>query len=194
MEVLNPGVAGKRLAIVLVGLLSVIFMTGSGRSRVLLADKKAEFNVSQVEAVFIYNLLHFVEWPAEKENGDITITIFGDRQVAENLKLLVGDERSRNRRVKVVQCRRVADIGDCHILFVGAGKLREMPAVRRQVAGKPILLVGDRDGFLAAGGMVKLARLGNRITLAVNPSAARKVGLSFNSRLLRLARIVSISH
>jgi len=193
MEVLNPGVGGKRLTIVLVGLFSFLLIAGSGRSLALLADKKAEFNVSQVEAVFIYNLLHFVEWPAAKNSGDICIAVFGDRQVAENLKLLVGSERLRNRRVKVVQYRRVADIGDCHILFVGAGKLREMSAVRRQVAEKPILLVGDSDGFLAAGGMVKLARLGNRISLEVNPSAARRAGLSFNSRLLRLARIVSIS-
>ncbi len=199
MEILSPRVFGRWRRLVrrfcLVGLLFLLGSASPGAPAAAAGSRGSCFDASQVKAVFIYNLLHFVYWPpaAPAHGKRYRIVVLGDRKIADNLRLLTANESFQGCRVTVGYCRRAEDVGECRILFVSSGYQSEMAAIRRRLARKPVLLAGDGEGFLAAGGMVRLATKNHRITLEIDPAAARRVGITFNARLLRVARIVEPS-
>jgi len=151
------------------------------------------FKPAQVKAAFIYNLASFVTWPdktAQAGNEPFVIAVLGDDEIAGNLKILTRDERIRKRPVVIRRCASIAEIGVGRILFVGASMARDWSKIRKVLAGRSILTVGDSDALIRAGSMVNLIQRGRRIHLEINIEAARKAGLHFNSKLLKVARIV----
>jgi hypothetical protein len=56
--------------------------------------------------------------------------------------------------------------------------------------GKPILTVGDTDGFAQDGVLVNFFSSGSYIRFEVNIDRAEKSKLKFSSRLLKLAKLV----
>ena len=59
------------------------------------------------------------------------------------------------------------------------------------VRGRPILTVGDTEGFARSGGMIRFITERNIIRLRINMDESRAVGIAISSRLLRAADIVS---
>jgi hypothetical protein len=51
-------------------------------------------------------------------------------------------------------------------------------------------MVGDADGFAAAGGTIEFMLEDNHIRFAINPDAAERADLKISSKLLALAKIV----
>jgi hypothetical protein len=78
------------------------------------------------------------------------------------------------------------------MLFITSNMKKRFPKVLDAVKGRTILTVGELDNFCDQGGMINLFRKGKRIKIEINIQAAKKVGLSIDSKLLRIARIVNI--
>jgi hypothetical protein len=78
----------------------------------------------------------------------------------------------------------------CQIAFISSSENYHFREVIDSFRGQSVLLVGDGDGFAAAGGMVEFVCNGNRIRFAINPDAADRAELRVSSKLLALATIV----
>ncbi len=162
----------------------------------LAAGKSAakSFKASQVKAAFIYNLGNFVKWPEVQWSDDsdaFVILVFGNDDIANNLEILTRGERIQGHPVIIRRASSVNDLGACNIVFVGASKINEWPQIKEACNGKSILTVGDSEAFIKEGGMINLARRERRIHLEINIDAATRANLRLNSRLLKIARIVS---
>jgi hypothetical protein len=92
-----------------------------------------------------------------------------------------------------VVVRRIAspgEAGGCHVLFVGETEAAHAEQVVAQVSARPILTVGDAEGFARRGGMINFTRRGSRLGFEINRSAVRRAGLDLSSQLLKLAELV----
>ena len=65
-----------------------------------------------------------------------------------------------------------------------------MAEILQHVQGRPILTVGDSEGFCEAGGVINLVRKERHVQFQINSDAARRAGLKISSQLLKLATIV----
>ena len=90
----------------------------------------------------------------------------------------------------VARYRRVQEIGDCQILFISRSETAQLEQILASLAGKPVLTVGDVEGFARRGGMIDLATVSGRIELRINLEAARAARLTMSSKLLRPAKVV----
>ncbi len=166
----------------------VLLLSGlpAGKSRA------AAFKPAQVKAAFIYNLASFVTWPDDTDPaaGPFVIAVLGDDEIAKNLEILTEGERIQGRPVAIRPLRSPADIGACRILFVGAAVAGNTPQILQSLGGRNVLTVGDSEAFGRGRGMVNLVQRGRRIHLQINIRAARAAGLHFNSKLLKIARII----
>lgn len=150
-----------------------------------------------VKAVLVFKLSQWITWPEEAfEEPDSPFVVGvmllddGDQVLSDFVETFpkkLPDERP-------VEFRKVVDVNElpgCHMLFfpkfLSAAKAKE--AVRH-VAEKPVLTVGEIDGFANWGGIMNFYNVGKRIKLEINPEAAKRSGLKVNTRLLQLARIV----
>jgi hypothetical protein len=85
----------------------------------------------------------------------------------------------------------LAEAKDCHLLFINS-RTSNIPAMLSQLKGQNILTVSDADGFCAAGGMIGLNSIKNKIRIQINENAVKNSSLKVSSKLLRLADLVSL--
>lgn len=147
----------------------------------------------QVKAVFLFNFVQFVEWPADalgEKGAPLVIGVLGDDPFGQNLVETIRGERFAGRELKVRRFRRVEEVTGCQLLFVSQSERDRLDLILATLRGRPMLLVSDIDGFAARGGMIGMTMEQGRVRLQVNPRAARSAHLVLSSKLLRVAELV----
>jgi hypothetical protein len=147
----------------------------------------------QVKAVFLFNFSHFVEWPQQAfaaPTAPFVIGVLGGEQVASQLEVAVRGEHVAQHPLQVRRLQGIADIGDCHILYIDKAEGAQLNDILSAVAGHRTLTVSDLDGASRRGVMIQLATDSNRVHLLINVDSARAAGLTISSNLLRPAQIV----
>jgi hypothetical protein len=143
-----------------------------------------------LKAVFLFNFVQFVEWPPETfPNADapIVIGVLGEDSVEKSLDQVVRNEIVRERKLVVKRYRRIDEIDSCQILFISQSKSEEFKEVLAVLKGKPVLTVGETEGFALGGGMIRFLTDQNKIRLRINKDATEAAGLTMSSKLLKAA-------
>jgi len=77
----------------------------------------------------------------------------------------------------------------CDLLVLAGASRREVAAILKRVADKPVLTITQDPEGPALGAVVNFYMQGGRLKIEVGLGAARRAGLSISSRLLQLVRI-----
>ncbi len=152
-----------------------------------------KFDESQVRAVFLFNLTHFISWPESsfsRPDSPFVITILGDNPFGENLDRIVKNERVGHHPIIIRYIATPDQIQSPHILYISKGLKRQLSEILDCTSQPGLLTVSAFPGFSTAGGAVNLLIKQKRLSLELNIEAAKKNGLKFSSKLLRLAKIV----
>jgi hypothetical protein len=148
----------------------------------------------QVKAGQLFHFTGFVEWPSaafRDPEAPLVIGVLGDDPFGSVLDELVRDEKINGHPLVARRYRHVEDVTDCHILFISGSEAADFPRILAQLHGRSVLTVGDTDGFIRAGGMVRFVIESGKVRQRINVAAARAAGLTISSMLLRLATIVT---
>lgn len=157
------------------------------------SGQQAPFNQREVKAVFLFNFVHFVEWPAaafDNPQSPVVICVLGEDPFGELLDEVVNGESVGSRQLLVERFRRLEDMSDCHVLFISTSETPNQARILTALRDVPTLTVGERADFATRGGMIRFLTEQNRVRLEVNVAAAKAAGLTISSNLLRSARIV----
>jgi len=103
------------------------------------------------------------------------------------LSELMRDEKVGGRTLRVEYFRRVEEIKDCQILFISSSESKRLEQILAKLKGRSILTVGEFDGFVQSGGMIRFVTENNKIRFRINNEAAKAASLTISSKLLRLA-------
>ncbi len=170
----------------------VLFGLGTGADAGAEKARSARYSEYVVKAAFLYNLAKFTEWPASafpEPAAPLHLCVLGDNPFSAALRALDG----RTVNVRPLATRHVRDVRDlsgCHVVFVSATGSKRPFQDLNQVESQPLLTVGDSPGFARASGTIGLKIVDGRIKFEINVTSARRKGLWFDVRLLRLAGIV----
>ena len=148
----------------------------------------------QLKAAFLFNFAKFVEWPEKSFAGPqapFTICVIGQDPFGgaldEYLAKTIG-----GRPVQLAHYANVNSLAEtrrCQILFISASEKAHFHDVIESLHGNGALLVGDADGFAAAGGTIEFTLDDNHVRFSINPDAAQRADLKLSSKLLALAKI-----
>lgn len=147
-----------------------------------------------VKAALLFHFTKYVKWPAEAfaaADAPLVIGVLGADPFGEVLDQLVRGETVQGRPVVVRRGKDVAGVAGCHVVFVNLPDATDRAAALAQLKGRAVLTVGDADQFLAAGGVIELRRLQNRIRFDISTAAAETNQLRVSSQLLKLAQNVT---
>lgn len=147
----------------------------------------------QLKAVFLFNFAQFVDWPERAfgaADAPLVIGVLGQDPFGSYLDELVRGETINGHSLMVQRYDRPDGITNPHILFISRSSADRMQHILDTLKGRPILTVGDVDGFAGMGGMIRFVTDKNRIRLRINPEAAEAANLKLSSKLLRPADIV----
>ncbi len=151
----------------------------------------AKYGEYEVKAAFLFNFMQFVEWPAGASppaGTPLVIGVLGEDPFGLMLEHTIEGETLHGRPLAIRRARRLADLRDCHLVFVCRSEKPNLREIVGALRGHPALTVSDVEQFCRHGGMIGLITEGSRICFEINQAAAEQAGLRISSKLLRLGR------
>ncbi|HYE32566.1 MAG TPA: YfiR family protein [Methylomirabilota bacterium] len=145
----------------------------------------------EVKSAFLYNFAKFVTWPTntfKDTTAPLVIGVLGENPFGKQLETTVQGRiiEGRSIDIRYFDTLRRYD-GSAHILFLAGPERRDAAEMIRQLRGRPVLTVGESEGFLEAGGAVNFHLERNRVRFDVNTQATDAAGLKLSSKLLSVA-------
>ena len=190
----RPKAVAKRMTLLLrrVPLLALVVITGWFCPISLRAEDTAATGEYQVKVAMIYNILSYVDWPAElfsTENPPLTICVYGNGPLDRVVTTLNG----RQQKGRLLTVRKIStgeDVNKCQVLVINASEKAQIATLLGKIGSAAVLTISDLNGFAEVGGMIELSKERSRIRLEINLTAARQHRIKISSQLLKLARIV----
>jgi hypothetical protein len=178
---------------------SMILIAGTGFANKKMTEVSTQRKAGEykVKAVYVYNFLLFVDWPktdqADKsdENNEVVIGILGKDPFGDSFKDV--ENKQLKGRKTTLRIKRFGELtpqtslDNCDLLFICQSEKENLSDILKQIKGKPILTVGDSEGFADSGGMINLLMAGSKVRWEINQTAAEETGLTISSQLLRNA-------
>jgi hypothetical protein len=115
---------------------------------VMAASAHAQTTNYQVYSLFVMNIAKYSSWPAQ--NGELHITVFGKSRIYDEL-LKQNGKNVNGHVVKVSQSDNVDAISQSHIVYIADGKSGALDDVLKSTHGKPVLIIGEREGLFKKG-------------------------------------------
>ena len=141
-----------------------------------------------LKASYLVNFLEFVDWDQAQGKGH-RIGVLNSEGVASKIRAisLARKDDLKNRQINVVHFDNAADISEVDLLFVARGNQMLWAELVELSERQSFILIGEEDGFLETGGVIRFVTVSNRIRFKINSKQAKKIGVSMSSKLLNLA-------
>lgn len=159
-------------------------------AQALAADGSAADIENQVKASYLYKFATYVDWPGGDSvapGAPITIGVIGADSLGEELKKLSVKYAVKNRPVQVRMLKAGATLDGLQMLFVGQRADTRAQPMFDSVSGQAVLTITESAGMLAAGSIINLVLVDDRVRFEVSLSHAKANGLKISSRLLDVA-------
>ena len=78
---------------------------------------------AQVQSAFMYHFTNYMQWPAEKQQGDFIITLVGNDPIENFLKALAASKKVGLQKIVVKKVSTPSKISDCHIIYMSDAAL-----------------------------------------------------------------------
>lgn len=148
-----------------------------------------------VKAVFLEKFTRFVNWPEASGMADTSkpfvIAIIGENPFDPPLEQLYARQKIRGKKVEIRHLAGLNAISDCHLLFIATSMKTRLPGILDATRNKPILTVGDTEGFAEPGVLINFYFADDKIRFEINESAVQASPLSMSYLLIQVAKIVN---
>lgn len=187
----------NRIGALLLGLLLLLACNTAA------AQQREALQLARTEAIYLLNFIRYTTWPDhrfEARQAPYVVYIAAPhwyvrlvRSVARQLGQ-VGDRPLLIRRLRLPRDEQIDTealqqrLRPAHAVFVHRSMAPLQQAVLEAVDGRPVLTVGNGDDFLDVGGMLRLSRIGERMTFYADPQRARAADLLISTKVLKMAR------
>lgn len=151
-----------------------------------------DLNEARVKVRLALSLARFTQWPAgafAAADDPLNVCVVERSDLVAGAFREIAGQAVNGRPLRLVAPAPLAAAG-CHLLFVHASSGPAGLGLVDAAAGRPVLTIGDLDGFAARRGMVELVNVNDAIRMDVNLAAIRSGQLELSSRVLQLARRV----
>lgn len=146
------------------------------------------YSQDQIEAAFLYRFVGFVHWPeGASKAADFTVAVLDDEAVASDLERLLPSNELQGKRLRVRSIRRIDELGDAQILYIGESNERVLRRWLAQVAGRPVLVVTNQPDGLDAGSTINFLVVDRHVRFEISLAAAKRAGLNISADLLSVA-------
>jgi len=145
----------------------------------------------EVKAVFLYNFGKFVRWPqkALPRKAPLVIGVV-DPEVFGNAFLSIEGKKAQGHPVEIRYKPTVEEMASCHIVLLNHENDLMTKIALTELEGLPILTVGEREGFIRWGGIMRFYMEGQSVRIEANPKAAAAAKLKLNAKLLEVSKVV----
>ncbi len=164
-------------------------VTGMFLILIFLVSFKGNAQVTDAQAMFIYNFSRLVEWPSSAKSGEFTIGVLGNSQLTTSLTGFVAGKKVGGQSINIKQFGSVDEISDCHILFVSFGKSSKMSEIQGKLNGTNSLIIGEKKDLVASGAAISFVIDENKLRFQLNKANAERYQLKVSKSLEEMAML-----
>jgi len=143
-----------------------------------------------LKATYLYKFAQFVEWP-DPPPAEASLCIAGSREFIRHVEQTLRAKSLAGRPVVVRRVDGPEEAAACRLFFVAQASRQRVDRWLEAVGTRPILTIGEQQGFAARGGMINLTREGKKLRFEINQAAVERAGLRVSSQLMKIARPVA---
>ena len=126
------------------GLFMLMFQLISFRAAAQDVDYKAY-------SLFVYNFMKYIEWPEPNTKGDFIVAVLGDSPIYKELQTLAANKKLKGRNIVVKKFSTAEECTSAHLVYVASSKSSLAKTLKELTKGKPVLIVGEREGLAKKG-------------------------------------------
>lgn len=179
----------KKLSILLLSLWLLSFPFWGEQKKVVV--KAEEYNV---KIAFIKKFFDFIKWPSDNSaSGEFVFGIIGNTPFSDQMEKLSKKISIPNKTVLIKPIADLAQVKECHVLIIGNIEAEQLKEILAIIGNQPILSISDTEGFAEIGVLINFFKAENNVKFEINYSAVKKSGLTFSSKLYKLARLIDHS-
>lgn len=148
---------------------------------------------SIIKAAFIEKLTRFIAWPGQDiqtSDDPFQLCVINEDSFDGALDRLASVTQVKGRILVIQYLKSIKAIKDCDVLFISGSMSKRLDAVLMHVRGRPVLTIGDTDGYADRGVMVNFFVDEGKLRFEINHKAAMAAKIKVGSRVMKLARLV----
>ena len=100
-------------------------------------------------SLFVYNFIKYIEWP--NLDAEFRIGVMGDSPVLKELQNLAKAKKAKGKPIVIKVISSPEEALGCHLVYISSSKSSTLKALLEKTKGKPVLLVGEREGLAKKG-------------------------------------------
>ena len=89
--------------------------------------------------------------------------------------------------IKIIQVEDVLSAGEPHILYVSDGKSGMIDDLHKVTAGKPILIIGEREGLFKKGAGMSFIAIDSKLRIDINNQELQSRHIKTSTQMQALA-------
>ncbi len=137
--------------------------------------------------LFIYNFMKYVEWPEPQSSGEFTLAVVGDSPINKELETLAATKKLKGRPIVFRKYNTAEEALQAHLVFVPSSKSSVVKTLREQTKGRPLLIVGEREGLARKGAAISFVTLeDDALKFDINRQALEQHNLRVANQLVSL--------
>jgi hypothetical protein len=140
----------------------------------------------QAYSVFVYGLSKYTSWPST-DKPEFLIAVLGKSKVYEEMTKALMEKSINGLTIKVVQVEDITSAMQAHIIYVSDGKSSMIDDVKKRTEGKPILIIGEREGLFKKGAGMSFIAVDNKLRIDINNQELQSRHIKTSTQLHALA-------
>lgn len=161
----------------------LLFLLGCGIS--------ANAQNEKFKALFLYNFIKNVEWPAAQKQGDFIIGVLGNSPIIKELENITASQKAGNQAMKVKVFSNPEEVSNCHIIYLVPNKGGAVQQVTTKTGGNPTLIVSDSKGGVQQGAAINFILDGDKLKFEISKGNIERKGLKVSANLLNLGIVIN---
>ena len=163
--------------------LFIILIFTTGLSTIV----KATGNLSNVEAMFIYNFLRHVNWPEGNGGDKFVIGVYGNSDTYDQLIQYTANRKVGTKSIEVRKISSVTEAASCQLIFVPAESMSAISKIKSQIGTRACLIVGEREGSNSQGSMIEFVLKDNTLKFRIDQERAQEHNLLVSRALMDMS-------
>ncbi|MFN0152278.1 MAG: YfiR family protein [bacterium] len=144
----------------------------------------------ELRAALVFSFMKFVEWPDsvfEAAGSPYRILVVGEKGEVQQIRILFEGRAIDDRPLAVFGAEERSSRGVPHVALFCTKAAEDTAKLLEECRRKPILTIGDSEGFVDLGGVIRLINEDNRFRFEIAQASALSAGLKVSARLLQVA-------
>ena len=142
-------------------------------------------------SLFVYNFTKYMEWPEDAVKEGFTVGVWGDSPILKELQAVASTKKIKGKSITIKKLNSVEDAVYCQLVYISSAKSGTLKAMKEKLKGKPVLLVGEREGLAAKGAALSfVTQDDDALKFDINKAVIKDHNLKIATALLALGFIV----